>query len=820
MKTLKNRLFLAFVLVFAVAFSAFAVVSFGDAKKVSAADSGSFGGNSTLRLNVVSTAAHYDYVSFEYKFNTVDDTNRIQFVITESGDTNCYGFFIFDQNGGTNSYAGVTTEKVEDDYIKVTIKTAELTALRGNAVAAEFEFIQIQFYKNGTRSAKGSGTIRNASFYNEEEPEEPEEVLPEGTYKFDTNATINITEIAGTPSDTLSFEYKLTANNANTQFCLRNGGTVIVNYFKVNYDGSYEIVTATDGVTVSTESAEDDYYKVTVVGTGIVENTTRLYSNNGVNHSVIYIREVSFYNEPEVLPEGTYKFDTNATINITEIAGTPSDTLSFEYKLTANNANTQFCLRNGGTVIVNYFKVNYDGSYEIVTATDGVTVSTESAEDDYYKVTVVGAGIVENTTRLYSNNGVNHSVIYVRDVQFVAPPEYTLNMVEGASVRTAVPYGIRFKANVSKDLYEDGEATFGMAIIPFDWIERYSLSGDYIAELENNGLAFRKFDCTPVEKNGEYYIQASLTNIKESNIEREFIGIAWFERAGERTYAFNENCARSIKEVAEKAIIAGESFNEEQTEFVNGLVGRGTYNAGDKITIETSHAVKGEDILAFYYKKTAAGTVRFAVVNTDAWENYYGYFVISDDNAISAAGVTVSAEDNGWFKVTLDACKMTDAHGDLSAYTYFNAIYFKEATGSFEYMGLGVEERPAHADQVAFTAGGSHVIIAAPETAAYTSVSFDYAITTESGNVAIGVFNEANNGGYGYYYFGINGLTATGITCETLEDGYIHVVIDLTQTTTIFMENELHEFKHLYIRGKNSSASGYIDNVQWVLANS
>ncbi|MBO7369234.1 MAG: hypothetical protein J6U25_02995, partial [Clostridia bacterium] len=572
--------------------------------------------------------------------------------------------------------------------------------------------------------------------------------------------------------------------------------------------------------------------KVTVTGAGVVRNTTRLYSKYGAGNSVIYIREVSFYNEEEpeepeeVLPEGTYKFDTSATIDIRAIAGTPSDTLSFEYKLTAENANAQFCLRKGGDIdiIVGYFKVNYDGSYEIVTATDGVTVSTESAEDDYYKVTVTGAGIVANTTRLYSKNGVNHSVIYVRDVHFA---EYTITMVEGASVRTTSPYGIKFKANISEELYNDADAAFGMTIIPYDWVVDYAsyieaANGDYIVALEQAGVNYRKFVCLPNEDGGEYYIQASLTNIKQTNISRKFIGIAWYEKAGKKTYAFNKNCARSIKDVATKAIIAGEDYNEDQTAFLDGIVDRNAYDPSTaKLTYATeSKAVKGEDLLVFYYKKSAAGTVKFCVINSAEWGGFYGYFTIADNNTISAAGVTVETAGNDWYKVTLDIQKMTETSGDPSEHSYFDAVYFRSGTATFEVMGLEVEPRPAHSDKVAFTAGGSSVLIDAPETAAYTSVSFDYQITTNSGKMALGVFNSANNGGYGYYDFVVNGITATGITCETLEDGWIHVVIDLTQTTKIFNSNQVSEFTRLYIRGSNSTASGYIDNVQWVLANS
>ena len=80
----------------------------------------------------------------------------------------------------------------------------------------------------------------------------------------------------------------------------------------------------------------------------------------------------------------------------------------------------------------------------------------------------------------------------------------------------------------------------------------------------------------------------------------------------------------------------------------------------------------------------------------------------------------------------------------------------------------------------------------------------------------LGIFNSGNDGGYGYYSFHEYGITATGITCNDTEDGWIHVVIDLTKTNTIFNNNEVNEFYNIYIRSKDGTAGGYIDNIQWI----
>ena len=207
---------------------------------------------------------------------------------------------------------------------------------------------------------------------------------------------------------------------------------------------------------------------------------------------------------------------------------------------------------------------------------------------------------------------------------------------------------------------------------------------------------------------------------------------------------------------------------------------------------------------------SASGTVRFAVINSDDWSGYYGYFSISDADTINADGVKVEKEDNGWNKVTLDVSKMNVTSGDPSEFTSFDSVYFRGATASFEVMGLCVEQKPAHAEQKELTAGVNFAY--EPETAAYTSLSFDYKITSGE-KFALAILLDWTDG-YGYYNFYKTGCTAKGVTCTALADGYIHVEIDLTSVTKVF-GNGADNFNLFYIRGSASDASGYIDDIRF-----
>ena len=416
----------------------------------------------------------------------------------------------------------------------------------------------------------------------------------------------------------------------------------------------------------------------------------------------------------------TYEFDANAKISITDISGTPSDTLTFEYKFEATARTVQFCLRAGNPVIVDYFTLKGTGTLEANTTTEGVTISVTSAADDYYKVTIVGEGIVSATTRLYSNNGAYKSAISIRNLCFYTPV-IPIEMVEGASVRLSEPYGIRFRANLSEAAATDEDATFGMAIIPYGWLEEYAelietANGDYIAALNAAGVTYRRFDCTPVHEGDDYYIQASLTNVKAANLEKEFIGIAWMEKEGEKTYAFNENCARSIKTVAKSALFAEndggyeETYTEEQRDFLFGFDNRYSLTDTSKsLAISGFSAIKGEQVIEFYYRKNSDGRIRFCVMS--GWSDFFGYYSIYNPNLSYNAGVQVMPMGEGWsydgdgtdlltegqrlwYRVVIDpSILVTVGGGNPASKTEFNILNFNGCTATFDIIGVHVRAK-------------------------------------------------------------------------------------------------------------------------------
>ena len=147
----------------------------------------------------------------------------------------------------------------------------------------------------------------------------------------------------------------------------------------------------------------------------------------------------------------------------------------------------------------------------------------------------------------------------------------TWEMVDGASIRTSAPSGIRFTARISESDYaalmaNDADVSFGMVIMPYSYVAQYG-DADTVFDANTN-YTFSESDTTKVrvlhdsvaelttKKNGYYYFNAALTNIAESNYEKEFYARAYYSD-GTNYYFTPDNGTdnvRSVSYVAQKAL--------------------------------------------------------------------------------------------------------------------------------------------------------------------------------------------------------------------------------------------------------------------------
>ena len=118
----------------------------------------------------------------------------------------------------------------------------------------------------------------------------------------------------------------------------------------------------------------------------------------------------------------------------------------------------------------------------------------------------------------------------------------------------------------------------------------------------------------------------------------------------------------------------------------------------------------------------------------------------------------------------------------------------------------------------AFTAG-SNTNIPFDLVGDYDYLSFDYKLTTE-GTMSVIIRSPGDVPYYGNFTFNATGEQGdyVGVTCEAMEDGYVHVEMDLDAvniTNSAYnRDNVPSSISKLNIYGAWTSASGYIDNIQ------
>lgn len=162
--------------------------------------------------------------------------------------------------------------------------------------------------------------------------------------------------------------------------------------------------------------------------------------------------------------------------------------------------------------------------------------------------------------------------------------ENNFKMLDGASMRLndAESTGIRFAATM--DSY-DTESTYGMVIVPRDYIEGNEITGDYVNQLVDiyGEKGIINLTCKVINYGSQYGIQGSIANILYSNMGRQFTGIAYeLTKDGEYVYAaFDDlnDISRSVFNVATKSanldtVNGGEYFTEDQDAWIENYIAK------------------------------------------------------------------------------------------------------------------------------------------------------------------------------------------------------------------------------------------------------
>jgi len=140
--------------------------------------------------------------------------------------------------------------------------------------------------------------------------------------------------------------------------------------------------------------------------------------------------------------------------------------------------------------------------------------------------------------------------------------ENVFEMTPGGSIRIAEPYGLRFQVKMSADIKENADKV-GMLIFPADYLVDNGTDGDvYYDSVEalakTNVTSHRiNLDLTSklYEKDGYWYGNGAIVNIKEKNMAREFVGIAYYEVDDNITFADTSKVKDTTRSAAQVALL-------------------------------------------------------------------------------------------------------------------------------------------------------------------------------------------------------------------------------------------------------------------------
>ncbi len=157
--------------------------------------------------------------------------------------------------------------------------------------------------------------------------------------------------------------------------------------------------------------------------------------------------------------------------------------------------------------------------------------------------------------------------------------ENVFEMTPGGSIRIAEPYGLRFQVKMSADIKENADKV-GMLIFPADYLVDNGTDGDVYYEsvealAETNVTSHRiNLDLTSklYEKDGYWYGNGAIVNIKEKNMAREFVGIAYYVVDDNTTFANTSKVVDTTRSAAQVALLSKADKTNTYSEETNQLL--------------------------------------------------------------------------------------------------------------------------------------------------------------------------------------------------------------------------------------------------------
>ncbi len=191
------------------------------------------------------------------------------------------------------------------------------------------------------------------------------------------------------------------------------------------------------------------------------------------------------------------------------------------------------------------------------------------------KLTVHLLGLLTLLCSIFAMTSVQEGVALAAEDLF--------EMTPGGSIRIVEPYGLRFQVKMSADIKDKADKV-GMLIFPTDYLVNNGTDGDVYYEsveaLSETNVAEHRIDLDLTsklyEKDSYWYGNGAIVNIKESNMAREFVGIAYYEVDGDIIFADTGKVKDTTRSAAQVALLSyadkGNTYSDESRKLLEDYI--------------------------------------------------------------------------------------------------------------------------------------------------------------------------------------------------------------------------------------------------------
>ena len=792
-------------------------------------------------------------LSFDYK---VTSGEKIAMALMPNWSS-YYGYYEFTAQGANGNYVGVTTELLEDGYIRVTYDMAALNKLAGSPTAViGFLFL------NGSYCT-ANGFIDNVQYVLKKDMPRGTELTPGVNQSISVGAKENVT--------TLSFDYKITGGEKIAMALMPNWSS---------YYGYYEFTAqGANGnyVGVTTELLEDGYIRVTydmaaldkLAGTpsAVIDF---LFINGGYSTANGYIDNVQYtththkyeavVTEPDCLNGG---FTTHTCSCGDSYVDTQVDALGHNYESVvtaptpeAQGFTTHTCSRCGDSYVDSYTDYVPESPYMVLEG--DMTVNLSLDKDLYVNLngfdmtgTIITNGYkvygIDATTDGYTCEEIGYFNCVDSEGNAVVPELHhksemtgaikrylTIETQEGYSfhrIYTGITHkslrpgatGVGYKAIFGGDEMVhsqlDAASGFGYSL----WlnkdnvVSRGTKSSAFVPGSDGNvlTLVLKNFDVTNYGEAPVYatvWMKLADGTVIES-AEYSYTMRSLIEQINDNYTLLSETQLTAVRDLIEREPVMQDWSVENlyQKEVIRGEA----IEAGVNKVIEFKNTEVLETV-SFEYK--VVDGERFNLALMKDWSSFYSYYAFNATGAIeNYAGVTTETLEDGYIRVTIQVAELNKVNGSPDGVIDFLYIRgdWSDADGYIDNVNYTVYKPTLNFEGAAFAANTGATIELKGEKSndlAVSRMTFDYTIEND-GYFHIALMPNWNSF-YGYFKFDVNGVVGTyaGIVSKKLDNSTVRVYVDMSKLTAVTGAPS-NVITMLYIRGDWTTANGTISNI-------